>query len=81
VIQLPFTALTCFLIHKCNLLKARVIIYSYVGSKTGDYFPHPPFLALGITLSAGSFAPNYNLIGRTVNDPTFGTPQTVLLRK
>jgi hypothetical protein len=28
VIQSPFTALACFLIPKCNLLKARVIIYS-----------------------------------------------------
>src|ERR1700730_9136857 len=29
VIQLPFPALPSFLIHKCDLLKARVIIYSY----------------------------------------------------
>src|SRR6266436_1393368 len=29
VIQLPFPALPSFLIHKSNLLKARVIIYSY----------------------------------------------------
>jgi hypothetical protein len=29
VIQSPFAALPCFLIHKSNLLKARVIIYAY----------------------------------------------------
>src|SRR5467141_1540853 len=29
VIQLPFPALPSFLIHKSDLLKARVIIYSY----------------------------------------------------
>src|ERR1700739_1097106 len=29
VIQLPFPQLTCFLIQKCNLLKARVIIHAY----------------------------------------------------
>src|SRR5258708_735784 len=29
VIQLPFPALPSFLIHKSNLLTARVIIYSY----------------------------------------------------
>jgi hypothetical protein len=29
VMQLPFPALSSFLIHKSNLLKARVIIYSY----------------------------------------------------
>src|SRR5437016_13523084 len=29
VIQLPFSALPSFLIHKSDFLKARVIIYSY----------------------------------------------------
>src|SRR5271169_1687708 len=38
VIQLPFIALTCFLIHKSNLLKARVKIYSY-NDHVGSFLP------------------------------------------
>src|ERR1700720_1968957 len=38
VIQLPFTALTCFLIHKSNLLKDRVKIDSY-NDHVGSFLP------------------------------------------
>src|SRR5271169_3683950 len=38
VIQLPFIALTCFLIHKSNLLHARVKIYSY-NDHVGSFLP------------------------------------------
>jgi hypothetical protein len=38
VMQLPFTALTSFLIHKSDLLNARVIIYSY-NHHVGSFLP------------------------------------------
>src|SRR5271169_4370985 len=38
VIQLPFTALPCFLIQKSNLLKARMKIYSY-NDHVGSFLP------------------------------------------